>query len=129
MRGRTAYLLMHCPAWSDTISNHWASPFLEHSMPDGRPKTGAGLRKMRFAGQAKRLVFDIGVQKTPDRCPIRGDLTSSLRALASAGTGHFPEGETIGWNGNAAIAMKQSELSVLMHRNHRAVLLSARERR
>lgn len=68
-------------------------------------------------------------KKPPDRCPIRGDLTSSLRALASAGTGHFPEGETIGWNGNAAIAMKQSELNVLMHRNHRAVLLSSRERR
>lgn len=37
------------------------------------------------------------------------------RTLTSAGTGHSPEGELIGWDGGTAIPMQQSELRVLMH--------------
>lgn len=38
-------------------------------MPDGHPEAGAGFELERFAGQAKRLCFTFGVQKTPDRLP------------------------------------------------------------
>ena len=51
-----------------------------------------------------------------------------MRALVSAGTGHSPEGESIGLDGGTAIAMEQIDHCVLLHRYHWAVLLSARER-
>ena len=37
--------------------------------PDGCLEAGAGFELERFAGQAKRLCFMFGVQKTPDRLP------------------------------------------------------------
>ena len=39
------------------------------TMPDGYLEAGAGFELERFAGQAKRLYFTFGVQKTPDRLP------------------------------------------------------------
>ena len=60
--------LLACPTRGDTITNH-RNPSFKKTMPDGYLEAGAGFELERFAGQAKRLCFTFGVQKTPDRLP------------------------------------------------------------
>ncbi len=55
------------PTRGDTITNH--GNLLPTVMPDGYVEAGAGFTIERFTGQAKRVGYCIGVQKTPDRLP------------------------------------------------------------
>jgi hypothetical protein len=57
-----------CPTRGDTSTIH-ENPSFKTTMPDGYLEAGAGCELERFAGQAKRLCFTCGVQKTPDRLP------------------------------------------------------------
>ena len=98
-------------------------------MPDGCVRAGAGSTCTRFAGQAKQDQLQRWGTKNPGRLRNpRQSPTCPLAALVRASGSHTRVSE-IQLDGGTAIRNMQIQGTVhLLHRIHRVVLLSSRER-